>query len=122
MHGTETVLRSASLDELETANEVRDLANLQIERLNGAVALSQGAKPLRFGGVIEIAHDGKLHRTMFAEMGAFELRDKMRAFGVAIGPDGNSPLSKHDARLSANASFGSAWEFSGISPSNHIRL
>ena len=88
MHGTETVLRSASLDELETANEVRDLANLQIERLNGAVALSQGAKPLRFGGVIEIAHDGKLHRTMFAEMGAYELRDKMRAFGLVIGPDG----------------------------------
>ena len=33
MHGSETVL-SGPLDELETANEVRDRANLQIERLN----------------------------------------------------------------------------------------
>ena len=41
VHGAETVLRSASFDELASANEVRDCAVALIERLNGVVALSQ---------------------------------------------------------------------------------
>jgi hypothetical protein len=88
MHGTETVLRSASLDELESASEVRDRSIAQIERLNGAMALSQGSKPLRFGGVIQFAPDGRLHRTIFAEMVAFEAGDKLRATVTVTGPDG----------------------------------
>jgi hypothetical protein len=44
IHGAETMLRSASFDELESAIEVRDRAAALIERLNGAVALSQQAR------------------------------------------------------------------------------
>jgi hypothetical protein len=68
VHGNETALRSASLDQLTSATEVRDRSIAQIERLNGAMALSQGSKPLRFGGVIQFTGDGRLHRTIFAEM------------------------------------------------------
>jgi hypothetical protein len=87
-HGAQTVLRSASLDELASAVEVRDRAIAQIERLNGAVSLSQGAKPLRFGGAIQFASDGKQHTTIFAEMGAMESRDKLRATAIVIGRGG----------------------------------
>lgn len=67
VYGSETVLRSASLDELDSASEVRDRSIAQIERLNGAMAVSQGTKPLRFGGVIQFTAEGHQHRTMFAE-------------------------------------------------------
>jgi len=87
MHGIETVLRSASLDELESASEVRDRSLAQIERLNGAMALSQESKPLRFGGVVQFTTDGRLHRTLFAEI--FESRDRFfHATVTVIGPDG----------------------------------
>jgi hypothetical protein len=62
-HGADTVLRDAAFDELKSAREVRDRAAALIERLNGAVALSEQTRPLRFGGVIQIAPDGRLHRT-----------------------------------------------------------
>jgi hypothetical protein len=88
MHGTETVLRSASLDELASASEVRDRSIAQIERLNGAMALSQGSKPLRFGGVVQFTADGRLHRTIFAEMAVFETGDRLHATATVIGPDG----------------------------------
>jgi hypothetical protein len=88
VHGDETVLRSASLDQLTSATEVRDRSIAQIERLNGAMALSQGSKPLRFGGVIQFTVDGRLHRTVFAEMAAFEVGGKMHAIATVIGPDG----------------------------------
>ena len=91
-HGNDLVLRSASLDELSDAREVRDLAVAYIERLNGAIALSQGAKPLRFGGAIRFAPDGTHHRTMFAELGAFEVGDALRATLTISGP-GREPVS-----------------------------
>jgi hypothetical protein len=87
-HGTQTVLRSASLDELGSAGEVRDRAIAKIERLNGAVSLSQGAKPLRFGGAIEFTSDGKQHTTIFAEMVLMDSDDKIRATALVIGQDG----------------------------------
>lgn len=59
-----------------------------ISGLNGAVALSQGARRLDLGGVIEFTANGGLNCTMFAEMAAFEFRIKARAVGVAIGSDG----------------------------------
>jgi hypothetical protein len=49
IHGGETVLRSALLDGLATANAVRGRAPAYIDRINGAMALSQLAGPLRFG-------------------------------------------------------------------------
>jgi hypothetical protein len=92
MHGTKTVLRSASLDELGSASEVRDRPIAQIERLNGAMALSQGSRPLRFGGVIQFTPDGRLHETIFAEMAALELRgNKLNATVTVTGPGKPAP-------------------------------
>jgi hypothetical protein len=88
-HDTRSVLRSASLDELDAAVEVRARATAQIERLNGAISLSRGAKPVRFGGVIQFTADGKQHTHIFAEMGVFESRDKLHATAFVVGPDGN---------------------------------
>jgi hypothetical protein len=93
------VLRSASLDELESSIEVRDRAIAQIERLNGAVSLSQGAKPLRFGGIIQFDSDGKQHTTMFAEMGVMEVQSKFRATAIVIGQDGK-PVAPSDPQPS----------------------
>jgi hypothetical protein len=100
--GTQTVLRSASLDELGSASEVRDRAVAQIERLNGAVSVSQGARPLRFGGVIQFASDGRLHTTVFAE-GSAVVRAKVRATATVSGPDGK-PVPPAPPQASANAS------------------
>jgi hypothetical protein len=88
-HDGKTVLRSVSLDELASANEVRDRALALIARLNGAFAVSQQTRPLRFGGVIQFTPDGERHQTVFGGMAAFEGRDKMRTEGFVIGLDGN---------------------------------
>jgi hypothetical protein len=88
VHGAETVLRSASFDDLPSASEVRDRAAALIERLNGAVAISQQARRLRLGGIIQFTPDGRLHRTIFAEMGAVEVRAKVRASATVIRADG----------------------------------
>ena len=89
VHDEQTVLRSASFDELASADEVRDRALAYIDRLNGAMALWQQTSPLRFGGVIQFAADGKRHRTVFAEMGAYEVRgDIARFYATVTGPDG----------------------------------
>ena len=50
-HGADTVLRSRVLDGLGTASEVHEKAGALIDVLKGAVALSQGAGPLKYGGV-----------------------------------------------------------------------
>jgi hypothetical protein len=84
-HDGKTVLRSASLDELKTANAVRDGALAYIDRVNGAVALSREAGPLRFGGVVEFAPDGKCHH-LFAEVVLNEEADFLQA--TVTGPDG----------------------------------
>ena len=88
VHGNETVLRSASLDQLTSANEVRDRSIAQIEQLNGTMALSQRSRPLRFGGVIQFTGDRRLHRTIFAEMFVVEAGDKLHAIATVTGPDG----------------------------------
>jgi hypothetical protein len=86
-HGSETVLRSTSLDELESAGEVRDRAIAYIDRLNGAMAVSQDSSPVRFGAVIRFGPDGGLHRTLFIEPAKFEVRGPMISAAI-IGPDG----------------------------------
>lgn len=86
IHGAETVLRSTSFDGLKSATEVRDRASALIERLNGAVALSQQAKQLQLGAIIQFAPDGGQHRTIFAEI--FENRNKFFAGSITISTDG----------------------------------
>ena len=91
IHRGETVLRSALLDGLATANAVRDRAPAYIDRINGAMALSQLAGSLRFGErVIQFTADGKQHRTMFPQTVTFELRGSsvLRVDARHIGPDG----------------------------------
>jgi hypothetical protein len=87
-HGSETVLRSTSLDELESVGEVRDQAIAYIDRLNGAMAVSQHSRPVRFGAVIRFEPDGSLHRTAFLETVMFEARSSVVADSIHIGPDG----------------------------------
>jgi hypothetical protein len=100
VHGADTVLRSSSFDELESADHLRDRAVVLIDRLNGAVSLSQGAKPLAFGGAVEFTEDGKLRRTVFAE-GHADGRAKVRAVATIVGRDGRpvtAPPQPSDAQ------------------------
>jgi hypothetical protein len=88
IHGGKTVLRSAAFDELESATEVRDRGIAYIDRLNGAIAVSQNARPLRLGGVIRFDADGRLNETVFLQ-GHLELgRMKLHANLTVTGPDG----------------------------------
>ncbi|MVT66868.1 hypothetical protein GPL21_17350 [Bradyrhizobium pachyrhizi] len=87
LHGTDTILRSESFDGLETAEEVHAKALDMIDYLNGALALSQGTRPIAFGGVVRFAEDGRMHRTIFATATA-SVRAKMRATVEVIGKDG----------------------------------
>jgi hypothetical protein len=107
VHEEKTVLRSASLDTLETANDVRDRAEVMIERLNGAVALSQGAGPIRFGGVVEFAPDGRLHQTIFAELYENLNNVKLRATATVMGPDGQpvAPLPPQATEVQSGATI-----------------
>jgi hypothetical protein len=91
VHGDDTVLRSQIFDESSSAEEVRTRALIQIQRLNGAVALAldTGVTSIRFGGVIEFGPDGHPQRTVnFAEMRASEQGDKAQMAFSVTGPDG----------------------------------
>jgi len=89
IHGDQTVLRSAAFDELTSGDDVRDRAVALIERLNGIVALSQNAGPLRFGNsIVKFGQNGRMDCTMFL-VGASAARGKARGVGVSIGPDGH---------------------------------
>lgn len=87
VHGPDTILRSNSLDELTAVEEVRDRIVAHIDRLNGAMFVVMQGQPLQFGGLIEFASDGKLHRTIFVD-GILNARSRMHATAVVIGPDG----------------------------------
>jgi hypothetical protein len=89
IHGNDTIMRSSSLSDLETADDVRARALDMIDYLNGAIALSQGAGPVSFGGTIRFDSEGHAHRTMFAEMGVFEIKVKMRGVGKVLDANGN---------------------------------
>ncbi len=84
----ETVLRSTDFDGLASASEVRERALVIIARLNGALSLWNGARPVTFGGVYRISEDGKQHSWVFGDMAALEGRSVMRATAIALGPDG----------------------------------
>jgi hypothetical protein len=87
VHGSDAVLRSESLDGLTSASEVRDRVVAHIDRLNGAMFVMRQSQPLQFSGVVELAPDGKVHRTVFVEGGA-HVRARVGAIAVVIGPDG----------------------------------
>ena len=71
IHGNDTVLRSRAFDELTSAGEVRVHAFAQIQRLNGAMAVSQGAGPVEFDDiVVEFSPDGNRRRLLFGAVTA----------------------------------------------------
>ncbi|MDI4239323.1 hypothetical protein OZ411_41780 [Bradyrhizobium sp. Arg237L] len=88
VHDPDHVLRSASLDGLTSAIEVRDRVVAHIERLNGTMSVMRDCEPLQFSGVAELAPDGKVHRTVFMEA-AFRLRGlRIAAPVMTTGLDG----------------------------------
>ncbi len=88
VHGPDTVLRSASLDGLTSAGEVRDRIVPHIDRLNGLMFVMTKGSPLNFSGVVEFSPDGKLHRAIFVE-GTMHARAGFFA-SIATGPGGVS--------------------------------
>jgi hypothetical protein len=87
-HEDETVLRSASFHKSKSAAEVGDRATICIDRLNGLLALTRDARPLRFdGAVIRIDAEGHLHRTLLVEPGQYSIRGARARFTVR-GADG----------------------------------
>ena len=87
-HGNDTVLRSASFDGLKSAAEVPEHAIVCIDRLNGLLALTRDARPLRFdGAVIRFDADGQLHHTLLAGCGEYSIRGAGARFTMR-GADG----------------------------------
>jgi hypothetical protein len=66
IQGNDTILRSSSLSDLETAEDVRARALDMIAYLNGAIALSQNAGPVSFGGTIRFDSEGHAHRFLLS--------------------------------------------------------
>lgn len=84
----ETVLSSREFSDAPSAGEVRERALILISRMNGALSIWNGARPVRFSGVYRVDDEGKQHTFLFAEA-AIELgRCVMRATAVVFGPDG----------------------------------
>lgn len=112
-HGADMVLRSHVLDGIETASEVHDKAGALIDVLRGAVALSQGAGPLKYAGVAELSSDGKLHKYVFASMHVELGRARAHAVGVALGPDGK-PLPPPPAQPSEVQNWSATAQSDGL--------
>lgn len=84
-----TALRSRIFEDLTDTEAVRARALVLIARMNGALAIWNDVRPVRFGGVLRVGKEGQEHFTLFSEMVAFELdRCVMRATAVLLGPDG----------------------------------
>ena len=83
----DVVLRSAAFDTLQDPREVADRATALIDLLNGALAVSEGTRPITFGGVVEFRSDGTRTRVVFPVSAYVELRG-VKARGVAgnLGP------------------------------------
>lgn len=83
------VLRSKDFEGLTGAEAIRARALVLISRINGALALWNGTRTVRFGGILRVDGDGRQHITVYAEMAAIEMgRCAMRATAVVLGPNG----------------------------------
>jgi hypothetical protein len=93
-----TVLRSKDFDDLLEAGEVRARGLVLVARMNGAISIWNGARPVRVGGVLRLDEGGRQHAWAFGEGMAIETRCKVRATAVVLGPDGNpKPASPPEA-------------------------
>ena len=78
-----------SPDPWERLRRSAALATELIDLLNGAVGLSAGTGPVRFGGAAKFTEGGTMHRTLFAESGAFMISgSRVHMITIALGPDG----------------------------------
>src|SRR4051812_49082871 len=100
VHGDDVVLRSASLDDLTSASEVRDRVVAHIERLNGVMFVVRRSQPLQFSGAVELAPNGEVHRTGFAEGHLLEARDRLYAGTVVVTGPGGKPQPPPPAKPS----------------------
>lgn len=114
------VLRSASLNALTEAREVKERSVALIEQLNGAQAVLGGAKPLKFGGVLRVERDGKVHRTVFAEalnlLGRMSLTAKATVIGAngkPVPPPAPSAAQRWIAAAETNDDIADMLAFSG---------
>ncbi|MBL8558802.1 MAG: hypothetical protein JNM47_08795 [Hyphomonadaceae bacterium] len=82
-------LRSAELEALTGAQDVRDRARGLIDVLNGAVVLLRAADPVRPGAVFRVKDDGGVDTTVFADL-SLRLRAVVLSGTVVIrDADGN---------------------------------
>jgi hypothetical protein len=68
------VLRSHTFADAQNANEVRERALSLTDRLNGALAVVEGAEPLSLQAVGRIDEKGAFHLTIFLEAARIRLR------------------------------------------------
>jgi hypothetical protein len=81
----DTILRSKRLDDLSTAEAVRDRALVLISRLNAAFAVSYNANPVHFNGLVAIFSDGTHDPVTLVEHSVVLGRTKRRATIVTGG-------------------------------------
>lgn len=83
------LLKSREFDEARTADEVREKALGLINRLNGALALMHGTRPVTLAGVIGVDDQGRRHISVtMTGVGLAIGRARMRATATVLGPDG----------------------------------
>lgn len=88
--GAEVVwaLRGGDFEGLETVAEVKEMASPLIDRLNGALAVSARAEPVRFEAVGRVDDRGEVHFTVFLE-GAATARASASGTVEVRDADGN---------------------------------
>jgi hypothetical protein len=77
------ILRSSEFDGLQQPSEVLERAELLVEQINGAMAVSRGSRPIRVGNVVQIMPDGTRHDYQMAAA-VMEGRSRATAVGAAM--------------------------------------
>ena len=82
------ILRSSLLDPATTASEAYERAKALMDKVNGALGVSHGARVVRLERIAEILSDGTRQLQVFGQFDVVERPDKARFIGVVFGPDG----------------------------------
>jgi hypothetical protein len=82
------ILRSSQLDLATTSSDACERADILMEQINGALAITDhSAEEVRAEGIAEIMSDGR-RNVLVQVVGTAKARSRAGAVGVAIGPDG----------------------------------
>lgn len=87
-HGIHYILRSDAFQVFDTPGDLYERASGQVDQLNGLMAVTHSARPVRLKGVAELGLGEITRQHLFAHLSVTEGRGKARAVGVALGPDG----------------------------------